>query len=1428
MSRALIIKNQKLYELFGNQYIPFNDLDNNLDEYKVTKDEVISISLDSEITTQVYIYKSPTMYNCYQQQLTISGRSSEIVIDQMSSGEAISFDLDNNMIVNESKIQIFKNHQLCTSPYITYEAYDVIHIGVYLCIIINGQFEFEITIYDKQKTKSALASLAELNSQYKDFPIYTNTPKLKYTIEEITVDLRGPQEAEKKNDVKAVVKRLVPVIITFTLTLILMYFKPRGPYVIISLSTTIVTVIITIVTFIGDRKENKLFNIERSRIYEDYLHDTIRDLTALKKEEEGILNYLFPTTDKLIEEVDNNTTRLYERDESDDDFLKINIGITNSEPTYKLSNPIDELKIYKEDLELRVDAIYNKFKQLQNVPKVANLYSNNIGIVGGKTAIHTQLQSILMQLAFFHTYHDIKIIPVIEPVERRHFDKFNFTKHFQFEDGMYTMIDDELTRDAILSAVVQVLRARQNADEETSKLPIFIFIITNFDLIANHPIMEFINDELHDLGLKVIFASERQENLISNLQTIVHLKNSQQAQVIIENSVIKDEKFLLQRINSESKLTESVKKIGQLDHIKGVKSSLPEAISFLEMYNVERVSDLDISSRWQQNKTDKSIKALVGKKSQVDDVYLDLHEKVHGPHGLVAGTTGSGKSEVIQTYILSLGINYSPEYVGFLLIDYKGGGMANLFKNMPHLLGSITNLDGYLAMRAMESIKGELKRRQSLFSKHEVNHINGYHKLYKQGIVTEPLPHLFLISDEFAELKSNEPEFMKELVSAARIGRSLGIHLILATQKPSGVVDDQIWSNSKFKLCLKVAEPADSRELLKTTDAAYIVEPGRGYLKVGTNELYELFQSGYSGAPYNKGDNSQKDERLFIIDKFGRENLVNKKVKDTSVDSKDELTVVLEEVSKTYDSANYTPVTKPWLPPLEDNVALKLSYKPLDDTKLDLVASIGLIDIPSTQSQIALKTDLLEEGNIGVFGAMQMGKTTTIQSILMSLAANNSPKNLSYYVLDFGNGKLVSLKGLKHTADYITIEEGDKLQKLFKHLKQEVKTRKEKLSEAMASNFGGYNQVADTPMQAIVVTLDNYDVLRDMVDLAAEFNFIYREGASLGIYTITSAMRMGSLRLPHQAAINRAIQHFTTDKTDITNALGARSNYELKEMQGRVQVKVEDPEVAQVYTPVKAETEKDYINNLKEAVESINTNTNYINHPLPTMPEVVEYKQEYKQDNKIFLGLDYENIEPQYLGYRDFAIVGAGNSVRSNLLKNLLKQIENSIKFVIDDSGMQLYEIFYKRADVYYTKNDIEKLNVKLETEIENRQSNYDKYVEENGFIVPKFYYDKQEQVIIVIRDLRGLTELDMANKNKLLESLKKTRDVGIKMIIDAEDGKGIDEMTKFAKTFSDFLLLCATNEQQLKLISKAQVCGANNLIHVEDGAIQVIRKEGE
>ena len=316
----------------------------------------------------------------------------------------------------------------------------------------------------------------------------------------------------------------------------------------------------------------------------------------------------------------------------------------------------------------------------------------------------------------------------------------------------------------------------------------------------------------------------------------------------------------------------------------GEEFQLPGTYSFLQMFNAGKVEYLNPLTRWNENNPTKTLSTPVGIGTDGELFYLDLHQKRQGPHGLIAGMTGSGKSEFIITYILSMAVNYSPDEVAFVLIDYKGGGLASAFEDpergihLPHVVGTITNLDGAAIQRSMVSINSELKRRQAVFNEAKSRNNTGsmdiyeYQKLYRAKKVDEPMPHLFLISDEFAELKSQQPEFMSELISTARIGRSLGVHLILATQKPTGVVNDQIWSNTRFRVCMKVQNRNDSMEMLKRPEGADIRETGRFYLQVGYNEYFALGQSAWAGADYLPSDAvmQQKDESVEFLDDAGQ------------------------------------------------------------------------------------------------------------------------------------------------------------------------------------------------------------------------------------------------------------------------------------------------------------------------------------------------------------------------------------------------------------------------------------------------------------------------------------------------------------------------------------------------------------------------------
>ena len=305
---------------------------------------------------------------------------------------------------------------------------------------------------------------------------------------------------------------------------------------------------------------------------------------------------------------------------------------------------------------------------------------------------------------------------------------------------------------------------------------------------------------------------------------------------------------------------------GETRGMTGRGSGLPAGITFLELYRVQEPKELHAAWNWRKNRAGEHIRARIGVNESGAAEILDLHEKYHGPHGLIAGMTGSGKSELLQTLILSLAVGYSPREVCFLLIDYKGGGMSGLFDGLPHLAGQISNLSGSMVQRALLSIRSECRRRQRLLKEAGCNHIDQYSASAASG--KEAMPHVFIIVDEFAELKQEVPEFLGGLISTARIGRSLGIHLILATQKPGGTIDENIRSNTRFTLCLRVQDRLDSMEVLGKPDAAYFRQPGRCCLQVGAGELSEVIQTGWSSAPFGK--RRERSGPALLLGSLGR------------------------------------------------------------------------------------------------------------------------------------------------------------------------------------------------------------------------------------------------------------------------------------------------------------------------------------------------------------------------------------------------------------------------------------------------------------------------------------------------------------------------------------------------------------------------------
>ncbi len=627
---------------------------------------------------------------------------------------------------------------------------------------------------------------------------------------------------------------------------------------------------------------------QRFNAYGNYLIEVSEYIKKRYRQNTDALYSMYPSPSECCR-YNGRSSELWNRNSSHSDFLFYRLGLGDIDFQVNIQIPKERFSVTYDLLKDKPALLYENYKVLCNVPVGLDFSKHNIyGIAGGKrkAGVYDIVNSIIAQIAATTSYTDVKIVFCTDKTKCR-LDKWEYIKwlpHTWSEDKKFRFFatDKQEVSDTLYELTDIIRQRADRADLSYDKMqytPHYFLFLYDYKMIDNELIGKYIFDSDKNYGLTTIILTDYYNNLPNACENIIQNDENYRGYY---NALGRNTNSM--SINFDKVSTRDLNMFAQSISNLIVKeneddSAVPSSLDFFEMYNISDVNEIKVIDRWRKNRTYNSMKALIGKKAGGADCYLDIHEKYHGPHGLIAGTTGSGKSELIQTLILSLAVNYSPEDIAFFIIDFKGGGMANLFSDLPHLAGQISNLSGNQIHRAMISIKSENLRRQKLFGEYSVNNINNYTRLYKSGEAPIPIPHLLIIIDEFAELKKEEPDFMRELISVAQVGRSLGVHLILATQKPTGTVDDNIWSNAKFRLCLRVQDRQDSNDIIHRTDAAYITQAGRCYMQVGNDEIFDLFQSGWSGAVCDNLINSGKDEIATMITNTGKTALIGNHTK---------------------------------------------------------------------------------------------------------------------------------------------------------------------------------------------------------------------------------------------------------------------------------------------------------------------------------------------------------------------------------------------------------------------------------------------------------------------------------------------------------------------------------------------------------------------
>ncbi|MFD9204692.1 FtsK/SpoIIIE domain-containing protein [Streptomyces sioyaensis] len=542
-------------------------------------------------------------------------------------------------------------------------------------------------------------------------------------------------------------------------------------------------------------------------------------------------------------------------------------------------------------------------------------------------------------------------------------------------------------------------------------------------------------------------------------------------------------------------------------------SALPDAGRLLDVIGMEPPTAGAVVGRWQTG--GQSTLAMVGE-SYDGPFGIDIRKD--GPHGLIAGTTGSGKSELLQTIVAALAVANTPENMTFVLVDYKGGSAFKDCVHLPHTVGMVTDLDAHLVERALESLGAELHRRERILAQVGAKDIEDYQDQVRRHPGMAPLPRLLLVIDEFASMVRDMPDFVTGLVNIAQRGRSLGIHLMLATQRPSGVVSPEIRANTNLRIALRVTDGGESTDVIDSPEAGNISKsnPGRAYVRTGAASLIP-FQSGrVGGRRPGTVDPMALAPWTGELDwaGLGRQALAKPAAAKSEEEEITDLKVLVDAIREANAHLQIPQQHSPWLPALAETV-LPGDLPSVQAQGALPPAPYGIEDLPASQSRRAAAIDFATFGHLLVAGAPRSGRSQVLRTIAGSLARTLSCADVHLYGIDCGNGALNALVKLPHCGAVVARNQSERATRLVRRLSAEASRRQELLAQYGFADIGEQRAGApqDQRLPHIVLLLDRWEGWVSSLgelehgELTDELLTLMREGASVGIHLVITGDR---------------------------------------------------------------------------------------------------------------------------------------------------------------------------------------------------------------------------------------------------------------------------------------------------------------------------------
>lgn len=837
-------------------------------------------------------------------------------------------------------------------------------------------------------------------------------------------------------------------------------------------------------------------------------------------------------------------------------FLAVNLGLGSDRSRTVIELPSTNETV-PECWEQLISA-RREYATITGVPVVAQLRRTGaLGVAGPAPRTADAARSLVFQLAARHSPTELAVAALVAPATRADWAWLKWLPHTGSThsplDGAH-LAEDPATAAALLAGIEGLIDARAEGRSPSFRgpidpehreelpapvLPALLLVVEN-DAPVDRARITRIVERGADAGVHVVWCAARVDLLPAASRAFLQLDETPDgvAGLVREGDRATPIEVSLLTADRAEQLARGLSAVVDVGAPENDESDLPRAVAYADLAGRESLDQASsVIDRWRESgslaprdgepagprRHDGTLRAIVGS-GGVDALYLDLRRD--GPHALVGGTTGAGKSEFLQTWVLGMAAANSPDRLTFLFVDYKGGAAFADCVKLPHTVGLVTDLSPHLVRRALTSLRAELRHREHLLQRKKAKDLIS---LERTGDPECP-PSLVIVVDEFAALVQEVPEFVDGVVDVAQRGRSLGLHLILATQRPAGVIKDNLRANTNLRVALRMADTEDSVDILGEPLAAHFDPgvPGRGAVKTGPGRI-RAFQTAYAG-----GWTTEVPPRARIdVRELGFSASTPWERPQTAVVEREpqgpnDIARIVATMQRAAVDAGVPEPRKPWL----DSLAPVYDLRRLPNRRTDEQLLIGVIDQPESQSQPAAYYEPDRDGNMVVFGTGGSGKSTALRTIAASAAVTTRGGPVQVYALDFGSGGLKPLEKLAHVGAVISGDDEERVARLLRMLRDLVDDRVARYARVNAATVGDYRTLAGRPDEPrVLLLIDGIGAFREQYEFGAgqasawfqAFTQIANDGRAVGVHVVMTGDRANAVPTAIASTVQRRI-----------------------------------------------------------------------------------------------------------------------------------------------------------------------------------------------------------------------------------------------------------------------------------------------------------------